>query len=174
MPAAKLRFRATIKIRKINPYVLVHADHAARLKRDWRKPMPVCVRINGKPDKPWRVNLMPAGDGSFFLYLHGRLRKETGTGVGDRVSIAVGFDAEYKGGPVDPMPSWFGNELKRDRDARKGWDSLSPSRQKEILRYFGQLKSREARQRNVHRAVHVLAGGKARFMARSWNVTGDE
>jgi len=46
---------------------------------------------------------------------------------------------------------------------------LIPSRQKEILRYFAGLKSAEAQERNLQRAIHVLSGGKARFMARSWN-----
>jgi uncharacterized protein YdeI (YjbR/CyaY-like superfamily) len=67
------------------------------------------------------------------------------------------------------MPSWFGDELDRNPDAQQGWDSLSPSRQKEILRYFAQLKSPQAHQSNVRKALHVLSGGKARFMARNWN-----
>jgi len=70
------------------------------------------------------------------------------------------------------MPAWFGNELSRSQLARRGWDRLAPSRQKEILRYFAQLKSPEARQRNVRRALHILAGGQGRFMARSWNEKG--
>jgi hypothetical protein len=118
--------------------------------------------------------LMPIGDGSFFLYLHGQVRKASGTSVGDVVSLTVEFDHEYKGGPTDPMPPWFGNELKQNPDALKGWDNLPPSRQKEILRYFAKLKSPQAQQRNAQRALHVLAGGKARFMARSWNAVDGE
>jgi hypothetical protein len=67
-----LRFRAQIEINKINPYVLVDARRAARLQKSWRKPMPVCIQVNGKPDQPWRINMMPIGDGSFYLYLHGK------------------------------------------------------------------------------------------------------
>ena len=60
--------------------------------------------------------------------------------------------------------------------ARKPWrinlmptgTALIPSRKKEILRYFSWLKSPEARERNVARAIHVLSGKKGRFMARSW------
>jgi hypothetical protein len=174
MPAARLRFRAPIEINKINPYVLVRADQVARLKSNWRRPMPVRVQVNGKPELPWRINLMPVGDGNFFLYLHGQVRKASGTSVGDVVRLTVEFDHEYKGGPADPMPSWFGNELNRNPDAQKGWDNLPPSRQKEILRYFARLKSPQARQRNAQRALHVLAGGKARFMARSWNAVDGE
>ncbi len=168
MPTPKLRFHAQIEIRGINPYVLVSAAQAAKLKPDWRKPMPVHVQIDGKPDVPWRINMMPAGDGNFFLYLHGQVRTASGTGVGDVVSVAVAFDDGYKGGPLDPMPRWFGDELKQNPAARRGWNRLPPSRQKEVIRYLVRLKSPQARQRNVLRALHVLAGGKSRFMGRAW------
>ena len=45
-----LRFRSRMEINKINPYVLVRANQVARLKSDWRRPMPVRVQVNGKPD----------------------------------------------------------------------------------------------------------------------------
>jgi hypothetical protein len=174
MRLTKLRFRSRIEINNINPYVLVDAHQVARLKRNWRRPIPVRIQVNGKPDAPWRINLMPVGDGTFYLYLHGHVRKAAGAGVGDVVSLTVQFDDEYAGGPAHPMPSWFGDELERNPAAKQGWAGLTPSRQKEILRYFAGLKSLQAQQRNVQRALHVLAGGKARFMARSWNTTGDE
>jgi uncharacterized protein YdeI (YjbR/CyaY-like superfamily) len=67
------------------------------------------------------------------------------------------------------MPEWFKEALERDDRAKQGWDRLIPSRQKEILRYFARLKSPEAQERNCAQALHVLGGGKARFMARDWN-----
>jgi hypothetical protein len=168
MPTSRLRFRAPIEIRGINPFVYVSATRAAKLKPDWRKPMPVRVQVNGKPDVPWRINMMPTGDGSFFLYLHARVRNASTTAVGDVVSVTIEFDGHYTGGPSDPMPSWFRDALGRNPKARRGWDRLPPSRQKEIIRYLVHLKSAEAQQRNVQRALHVLAGGKARFMGRAW------
>ena len=51
----------------------------------------------------------------------------------------------------------------------KNWEALIPSRRKEILRYFARLKSTEARERNLERALHVLSGRQGRFMARVWN-----
>jgi hypothetical protein len=166
---ATLRFRSKIEIKGVNPYVLVDARHAARLKKDWRKPMPVLIQVNGKPDVPWRINMMPVGDGRFYLYLQGDVRKASGTGVGDVVGLKVQFDDGYRGGPAHPMPLWFGDALNRNPSAKRSWMGLTASRQKEILRYFAGLKSNEARQRNVRRALHVLAGGKARFMGRSWD-----
>jgi hypothetical protein len=164
-----LRFQSVIEINNINPYVLVSAKRAAHIRKGWRKPLPVRIRVNGKPEKPWRINLMPIGNGSFYLYLHGDVRKASDTKVGDIVTLEVQFDDEYKNGPIHPMPSWFGAALDRNPRAKQGWNALIPSRQKEILRYFSRLKSSEARTRNVKRAINVLSGGKGRFMARSWN-----
>ena len=77
MHPAVLRFTSLIKIRDvINPYILVTPAQARTIKPGWRKPLPVLVRINGKP---WRINMMPVGDGRFYLYLHGDVRKESGT-----------------------------------------------------------------------------------------------
>jgi hypothetical protein len=169
VPERILRFRSKIKINNINPYVLLDAKRATRLKKGWRKPLPVRVRVNGKPDRPWRINLMPIGDGSFYLYLHGNVRRASSTKVGDIVDLEVQFDGDYKSGPIHPMPPWFRAALNRNEQAKRGWDALIPSRKKEILRYLSQLKSRDAQARNLERALHVLAGGEARFMARNWN-----
>jgi hypothetical protein len=130
--------------------------------------MPVLVRINGKPRQSWRINMMPAGDGSFYLYLHGEIRKASDTRVGDRVDVEVRFDAAYRGGPMHPMPSRFRSALAKNRKAKKAWEALIPSRKKEILRYFAGLKSMEARERNLKRAMDVLSGKGGRFMARAW------
>ena len=164
-----LRFRSAIEINGINPYVPVSPKRAVRIRKEWRKPLPVRIRVNGKPETPWRINLMPMGDGGFYLYLHGDVRKASGTKVGDVVAVEIEFDDEYKSGPTLPMPSWFGDALNRHPTAKQGWKKLTPSRQKEILRYLSRLKSSDAQTRNVHRAIHVLSGGSGRFMARSWN-----
>jgi hypothetical protein len=164
-----LKFNAEIQIINGNPYVLVNAQQAERLKSGWRKPLPVLVKINGEPKpKPWRINMMPIGDGDFYLYLHGDVRKASNTKVGDKVTVEVEFDDDYHNGPMHPMPSWFRTPLYADPQARKGWDALIPSRKKEILRYFSWLKSEAARERNVKRALEVLAGKGGRFMARDW------
>lgn len=169
IPMSALHFRDVIQIRDGNPYIHISRSQARSLKPGWRRPLPVLVQINGKPSPPWRINMMPAGDGSFYLYLHGHVRTASGTGVGDRVDVKVSFDDAYRSGPAHPMPRWFSVPLSRNPGAKKAWDALIPSRKKEILRYFSWLKSQEARDRNVTRALRVLSGKKERFMARQWN-----
>lgn len=161
-------FTAAIKIRGINPFILVSAVRANAIKPGWRKPLPVLVRINGKPESAWRINMMPVGDGSFYLYLRGDVRNASDTKVGDRVRVEIDFDASYQNGPQHPMPQWFKQGLLGNPQAMKNWKALAPSRKKEILRYISGLKSPDARARNLSKALHVLSGETGRFMARTW------
>ena len=155
-------------IRSANPYVHISRDRATALRAGWRKPMPVLVQINGQPQPPWRINLMPIGNGAFYLYLHGSVRKASASQVGDMVDVDVRFDPAYRNGPMHPMPAWFRMPLNADARAKRGWLALTPSRQKEILRYLSFLRSKDARERNVAKAIRVLSGAKERYMARSW------
>ena len=164
-----VRVRSRLEIVGVNPHVRVSAKVASRLKKNWHGPMPVRYLVNGEPDRAWRINMMPLGDGSYRLYLNGEVRKASNVTVGDELVLFVAFDDEYRGGPQHAMPSWFGDELARNPNAKRGWEALPPSRQKEILRYFARLKSEEAKQRNLKKAMQVLAGVRGRFMARSWN-----
>jgi hypothetical protein len=161
-------FSAVIKIRGVNPFILVSASRAKAVKPGWRKPLPVRVRINGRPRNAWRINMMPVGNGSFYLYLHGEIRKASGTAVGDRVRVEIDFDPGYRNGPQRPMPKWFKQALAGNPQAMKNWTALIPSRKKEILRYFSRLNSADARARNLTRALHVLSGESGRFMGRAW------
>jgi len=168
MAVSSSAFKAVVEIRGINPFVSVSASQARRLKPGWRKPLPVLVRIDSQPEDAWRTNLMPAGDGGFYLYLNGPMRGESGVSVGSVVNVELAFDASYRSGPQHPMPSGFSQALNENDKARKNWAALTPSRKKEVLRYFAQIKSPEARARNVSKALHVLSGQPGRFMARTW------
>ena len=102
---APIEFRETIRINAQNPYVLVNKQNSEDLKNGWKKPMPVIVHINGIPKKPWRINIMPKGEGSVYLYLNSTIRKSSGTNVGDEVSVHLSFNDKYRGGPANLMPS---------------------------------------------------------------------
>ncbi len=163
---AQIEFRATIRINRLNPYVVVSKQNAEDLKKGWKKPLPVFAQINGLSKKSWRINLMPKGDGSFYFYLNGTIRKSSCMKVGDEVLVQTSFDDAYRA--VYPMPPWFSIPLSKNMKAQAAWNALSASRKKEILRYFSWLKSDEARKRNVTRVLLVLSGNEGRFMARTW------
>lgn len=164
----ELHFTADIQIIGVNPYVLVSAEQAHELKTSWKKPMPVLVQVNGQPNPAWKINMVPVGDGSFYLYLHGDVRKASNTKVGDTVSVDVQFNEGYKSGPADHMPDWFAEALENNPIAEQAWDKLTPSRQKELARYLGSLKSEDAKMRNLDKAMRMLSGESGRFMARDW------
>jgi hypothetical protein len=164
-----MKFRSVIRLNAINPYVLVAASRAKRLKPGWKRPMPVLAQVNGEPNPPWRINMMPVGDGRFYLYLHGAVRKASGTQVGDRVEISLFFDEDYRGGPMHEAPPEFADGLDREPKAQAAWSALPPSRQKEMLRYFAALKSDHAKRSNIEKAIRVLSGARERFLGRGWN-----
>ena len=58
MSNRKLRFRAAIDIRGINPYVLVSAERAGKLKPDWRKPMPVRIQVRKHVQRALHIALL--------------------------------------------------------------------------------------------------------------------
>lgn len=66
------------------------------------------------------------------------------------------------------MSASLARALGRDAEARKNWDRLTPSRQKELLRYLAGLQSDAARSRNIARAMAVLHGARRRFLGRAW------
>ncbi|MGZ3899464.1 MAG: DUF1905 domain-containing protein [Bacteroidia bacterium] len=164
-----LQFKSKIQLNSINPYILVSKTRAQKVKSDWKKPMPVIIRINKEPVAGWKINMMPKGDGSFYLYLNGQVRKVSGTKVGDTVNVQLSFDNKYKSGPIHPMLPLFRSALSKSFSAKKTWIELPPSRKKEILRYLFNLKTKEAQERNVNKAIFVLSGNKSRFMAKTWN-----
>lgn len=161
--------RSVIRIRGVNPYIFVSRARVRTIREDWRGPLPVIVRLNGRRFLSWRTNMMSAGDGNYYLYLHGTIRRATETGVGDRVRVEIRFDRAYRGGPQEPTPRWFREALSARPRAARAWRALPPSRKKEIVRYFARLESAEARARNLARALRVLSGGSGRFMGRSWS-----
>ena len=155
---AALTITAIIERRGVNPFVAISRRGAEQIKPGWRRPMPVLVTINDETSPPWRTNMMPEGDGSFVLYLHGQMRRRA----------AVDFDDSYRNGPLHPVPEWFRVELAANPTALEKWAALTPSRQKEILRYFAALKSDVARDRNAIRVISALTAANERFLGRDW------
>jgi uncharacterized protein YdeI (YjbR/CyaY-like superfamily) len=82
--------------------------------------------------------------------------------VGDTIVLDLEYDPTER---IFPIPTKFKTALNKDREAKKVFEELSPSRQKEINRYIGSLKGEEAIERNVDRVIQFLHG-KARFVGR--------
>jgi hypothetical protein len=163
-----INFSGKIKIIGVNPYILISKEIAEKIKFNWKKPIPVIVKINELPKQGHCINLVPIGNGDFYLYLNQIVRDASNTKVEDLVEISIKFDENYKNGPMHDMPEWFKKMLDKNKFASKNWVSLIPSRQKEILRYFSRIKSEEAIERNLTKITAALSGKKIRFMGREW------
>jgi Uncharacterized protein conserved in bacteria len=154
-------FSAKIQIIGVNPYVLLPS---AILKYIFQKAgkdkgaIPVKLKIGGED---FIQNLVKYS-GKWRLYLNGPMRKAAGKDVGDKIEVKIDFDAKPRTTPMHPK---LKNAFEENKKAKKIFDKLSPSRQKEILRYINNLKSAEIINRNIQRVINALTG-KDSFVGR--------
>lgn len=88
--------------------------------------------------------------GKWRLYLNTPMRKTAGKDVGDIIEIDIEFDAAERATPIHPK---LVLALKKNKKANEIFMQLSPSRQKEILRYINFLKSEESVDRNIKKLL---------------------
>lgn len=154
-------FKAKIQIIGVNPYVLLPA---AILKEIFKAAgrekgsMPVQGTIDGHRF----IQTLVKYSGKWRLYLNTPMRKAAKKEVGDWIEVAIEIDRNERIIPIHPKLS---AALKKNQKAKIVFDQLSPSRRKEIVRYIANLKSAEAVERNVEKAISFLQG-KTRFVGR--------
>ena len=149
-------FSAKIQIIGVNPYVLLPAPLLKYIFQKAGKDkgaIPVQLKIAGKD---FIQNLVKYS-GKWRLYLNGPIRKAAGKDVGDRIEIQIDFDPNPRTTPIHPK---LKIAFKENPIAKKAFEKLSPSRQKEILRYINFLRSEESVYKNVQRAIAHLTKSK--------------
>jgi uncharacterized protein YdeI (YjbR/CyaY-like superfamily) len=150
------KFSAIIKIIGVNPYVSL-PDECLRylqeaVERD-KGPIPVKGNLNGKPF----IQTVVKYAGEYRLYLNTPMRQATNTTVGDKVTVELDIDNDER---AVPIPNALFEALSKNKLAKEAFDKLPPSRQKEINRYIGFLKSEEAINKNVEKVISFLGGKK--------------
>lgn len=116
-------------------------------------PIPVRGLLNGAEF----IQTVVKYQGAWRLYINGIMLKDSGLKVGDTARVEIEFDPR----PRDvPVPKEFAAELKKDDQAKAAFKELSPSRQKEILRYLGSLKTTGSLEKNIGRVLKHLKGEK--------------
>jgi hypothetical protein len=120
------------------------------------------IPVRGTLDECPYIQTLVKYSGKWRLYLNTPMRKAIKKDVGDRIDVRVEFDPVER---IIPIHSKFSMALKMNKDAKKTFENLSPSRRKEIVRYIGFLKSEESIDRNVDRAIQFLIGN-GRFVGR--------
>src|SRR6187397_486251 len=150
------RFSAKIQIIGVNPFVLLPAsllkDIFQKAGKD-KGAVPVQLKIGGKD---FIQNLVKYS-GKWRLYLNTPMRKAARKDVGDAIDIQIDFDPKPRTTPVHPK---LNKAFKENKEAKVAFEKLSPSRQKEILRYINFLKSEESVEKNIQRAIARLIKSK--------------
>ena len=149
-------FSAKIQIIGVNPYVLVPASILKYLFQKAGKDkgaIPVKGKLNGKS---FIQNLVKY-NGKWRLYLNGPMRQAAGIDVGDIANVEIDFDSKPRDVPMHPK---LRKAFQLNSKAKAAFDKLSPSRQKEILKYINFLKAEESVDRNVARALEHLVSAK--------------
>ncbi len=145
-------FKAKIFIIGINPYVLIPETVLKKIfvqaKKD-KGAIPIRGTLDGHP---YIQNLVKYS-GKWRFYLNEPMRKAAKKDVGDSIEVQIEYDPIERIIPVHPKLS---KALKENKDALQAFKKLSPSRQKEIIRYIGFLKTEEAIDKNVVKAIQLL------------------
>jgi hypothetical protein len=154
-------FSARIYKIGVNPYVLIPVvvlKEVFKQANKTRGPIPVRGYLNGFLFMQTLVKY----SGKWRLYLNTPMRKGAGIDVGDIAEVKIEFDPRVRKVAMHPKLKLA---LEKNEKAKQKFEQLSPYRQKEILRYIGNLKSEETVDKNVKRAISFLIG-KERFVGR--------
>jgi hypothetical protein len=154
-------FNATLDIIGINPFVFVPEAILSDLFSQANKSkghIPVCGTVNGKNYTQTLVRYLD----EWRLYINTSMLKNSPKRIGELLTITIQYD------PTDRtlVPNArFIEALNKDTSAKSTFESLSPSRQKEIIRYLSSLKSEESLDKNIEKAIGFLNGANA-FLGR--------
>jgi Domain of unknown function (DUF1905)/Bacteriocin-protection, YdeI or OmpD-Associated len=145
-----MKFSFTAKIYKvgINPCVEVPLRITSKMTAT-KGYIPVKGQIG---NHSFTQTLCPVKNAAYRLYVNGPMLKGSNTEVGDTVKFTIEQNEEPKTVANFEMPKEFKQMLNKAKLVN-AFGSLTPYRQKEILRYLNSLKSKEALQRNIDKVV---------------------
>jgi hypothetical protein len=92
------------------------------------------------------MTLMPMGDGNHCLPVNAEFRKTIKKDAGDTVTIAFEKDNDK---PIIEIPDELKGAFKASKEAKKLFDSSSPSMQKQYCKYISEAKQKETRERRA-------------------------
>ncbi len=154
-------FQASIEIIGINPYVQVPEAILTEIFNQAGKSkghIPIKGTIN---DLPYLQTLVRYS-GLWRLYINTTMLKDSPKRIGENIKVTIQFDPSDRAIQASPK---LVEALANSPEAAKVFDGLSPSMQKEIVRYIANLKTEESIQRNIEKAIDFLLG-KGSFIGR--------
>ena len=146
----KFSFDARIYKVGINPCVKV-----PKTITDQMIPIKGYIPVKGKMEPyNFKQTLVPVKNAPYRLYVNGPMLKGADVSVGDTVHFILEQDLD-PGSRKISMPRHFKTQLEKN-GVWKNFKSLTPSRQKEILKYLGYLKTEVSRERNMAKIIGAL------------------
>jgi hypothetical protein len=146
----KFSFDAKICKVGINPCVKVPFSITDRMV-----PAKGYIPVKGKiGSHPFKQTLVPVKHSEFRLYVNGAMLKGGHASVGDVAHFTIEQDHELRKRDV-PMNNELKKHLAKNHVA-PAFAKLTPSRQKDILKYLNHLKTPEALSRNIDRIISDL------------------
>jgi hypothetical protein len=146
----KFQFKAKIYKVGINPCVKVPLKITARMT-----PVKGYIRVKGTIERhSFLQTLVPVKDAAYRLYVNGLMLKGADVKLGDSVKFSIEQDFTPREKSY-PMPPALKKELVANK-LTKAFKLLTAWRQMEILRYLNNLKTDEARFRNINKVIKQL------------------
>lgn len=158
------KFIAKIGLIGINPFVFVPETILIKIFEQSGKNkgfIPIRGTINGNHF----IQTLVKYKGEWRLYVNTQILKNSPKRIGENITVFVEFDPSDR--TITPHPKLV-TALNKDKTARKVFDSLSPSKQKEIIRYISFLKSEESISNNIEKVIGFLTG-KNNFLGQTIN-----
>ena len=155
------KFKAQLEIIVGNPFVFLPLEILEKIFQQANQnkgPIPVRGTINRKP---YQQTLLKYS-GEWRLYINMKMLKDSPRRIGEIIEVEIEFDPSDRTIATHPK---FRKALEDNQAAKKVFDGLSPSRQKEIVRYIANLKTEKSIDKNITRAFNFLLG-KERFVGR--------
>lgn len=154
-------FTAQLEIIGINPFVSVPENvlNSVMFAAGKNKgPIPIKGTINGIEFQQTLVKYQ----GAWRLYVNTSMLKNSPKRIGELVQLTIVFDSSDRS--LSPHPKLL-SALGQNKQAKDKFDTLTPSLQKEIIRYISFLKTEASIDRNVAKAIDFLLG-KGPFVGR--------
>lgn len=121
----------------------------------------MCGRVNGKE----YTQTLLRYKGEWRLYINTIMLPNSPERIGETIEVSIEYDKRDR--TLQPHPD-LTKALRENKKAEVVFQKLSPSMQKEIIRYISTLKTDESRQKNIKRAIGFLLG-ENRFVGRGLN-----
>ncbi|MEO6230277.1 MAG: YdeI/OmpD-associated family protein [Ferruginibacter sp.] len=156
-----LAFKAQLEIIGINPFVFVPTEILAEIFKSSGKDkgaIPVSGTVNNKNYTQTLVRYK----GDWRLYINTTMLPDSPKKIGMDILVTIQFDLNDR--TLKPHPK-LTKALNENKQAKKVFNNLSASKQKEIVRYISFLKSEESITKNIEKAIGFLTG-KNRFIGQ--------